>query len=134
MEKNFFISNAVEIDVAGCAYDLHNFYDFKEVKIEVEGKVVSLMFSINAEAFNEKLVGKLLSLKFIGVDYLEFSPSFVPKITHDLEEIGYKNAGDADINWLIDESKSTESDHLLFRFANDEFIRIHSETVYCSTD
>lgn len=133
MDKNFVIDNSVGIEVEGLLYDLHNFYDFKELKVEVIVNAVSLLFSVGAEFEKEqKNKGVAISIKFLDVDYFELSPDFTSRLTQDLEEIGYKNPGDKDIDWLVGEKKSTEADHLLFRFANDEFLRIHAKKAYCS--
>ncbi len=134
MDKNFVVDNAVAIDIEGSLYDLHNFYDFKELNIDAAIKVVSLLFVINSQTVKDRQMYEKVSIKFRGVQYFELSQNFVSKITCDLEEIGYKNPGDMDVDWLIDENKSVESDHIFFRFANDEFIRIYSKEAYCSVD
>lgn len=131
MDKNFVVDNAVAINVEGYLYDLHNFYDFKELNIDAAIKVVSLLFVINSQAAKGKQMKKKVSIKFMGVEYFELSPNFVSMITCDFEEIGYKNPGNMDVDWLVDESKSVESDHLFFRFSNDEFIRVYSKVAYC---
>ncbi len=133
MDKNFVIDNAVGIEIEGRMYDLHNFYDFKELKVDAAANAVSLIFIVNAEFEKEQGDdGKEVSIKFRDVDYFELSSNFASKLTHGLEEIGYKNPGDRDVDWLIGENKSTGGDHLLFRFANDEFLRIHAKKAYCS--
>ncbi|MDX3774721.1 hypothetical protein QE250_11395, partial [Chromatiaceae bacterium AAb-1] len=106
---------------------------FKELKIDLTVNIVSLKFTINAEFEKEqKDGGKEVSIKFLDVDYFELSPNFAGQLTCDLEEMGYKNPGDKDVDWLISENKSTEADHLLFRFSNDEFVRIHAKKAYFS--
>ncbi len=132
MDKNFFIDNAVAIGVEDHLCDLHNFYDFKELKIDACVKAVSLLFVLNVQVEKDKTMQKEVSIKFRGVEYFELSPNFVHKLTCNLEEIGYKNPGDMDVDWLIDENKSEKSDHLFFRFDSDEFIRIYSKTALCS--
>lgn len=120
------------IEINGCVYELHNFYDFRELRVDVGNNVVSLLFSINTKAAKELNDGVVeILIKFQDIDYFEVSPKFASNLTYDLEEIGYKNSDDRDVDWLISENKSTDADHLLFRFVNDEFIRIHAKNSYC---
>lgn len=132
MEKNFVIEDAVAVSVEGRYFDLHNLYDFKELRVEVDTKVVYLSFEINSKFKETAQTDKTLMIKFKGVDYFELSPNFVAKATGDLEEIGYKNPGDMDVDWLINDEKFTKTDHIFFRFGNDEFIRIHSKWALAS--
>ena len=132
MDKNFSIDNAVSIDADDYLCDLHNFYDFTEIRIEASTESVSILFTLNSQFEENGLMQKEVSIKFSGVEYFELSPNFVSKFTRNLEEIGYKNANDKDVDWLINEDKSEKTDHLFFRFETDEFIRIYSKMALCS--
>lgn len=129
MNKNFSIDSAIEIKFEGNLYDLHNRYDFKELKIDVTTHSAKLLFTINNDTTG---YASEISFTFSQIDYFELSSNFTSRLTHELEEMGYKNPEDNNIDWLIKENKSTEKDHLLFRFINDEFLRIHAKSVHCS--
>lgn len=135
MKKNFVLDGAVEVIVDDCLYDLHNSYDFIKLEMDIESKVVVLLFSeADSNRWGRESSSNTLSIKFQGVDYFELSPNFVKNLTVDLDEIGYKSPVDRNVNWLIGENKSSADDHIIFRFTNDEFVRIHAEGVYISHD
>jgi hypothetical protein len=41
-----------------------------------------------------------------------------------IQEIGYKDPDDKDLDWLNDERNFTANSQIIFRFENDEFIRV----------
>ena len=133
MEKNFTIEQAISISCEDQNFDLHNCYDFQELKFEVATKTVTLEFELNKSVSSSGDNSASITLKFTGVDHFELSPQFANYVNHELSEMGYKNPGDTDYDWLIDESKSANSDHIFFRFANDEYIRLHGRWAVIST-
>ncbi len=133
MERNFTIEQAVSVNYEDQCFDLHNCYDFKEFCFEVLTKTVLLKFELNNGVANSNNMARLICLKFSSVDYFELSPQFVNGVNQNLSEIGYKNPDDTDYDWLINESKSTRLDHIFFRLANDEYIRLHSRWAVVST-
>lgn len=124
MKKNFTL-NQISIKFNGYSLDLHNIYDFSGLEINNE-KTVRLIFSINSNFEVDEYKAKKVVIEFIYVDYFRLSDNFVEKITPNLDEIGYKNPDDLDLMWLISEAKSAKKDHIIFRFENGEFVRIHS--------
>lgn len=42
-------------------------------------------------------------------------------------EVGYKAANDHEDEWLMSEEQAGPGDHLLFRFVDDEHIRLYAE-------
>lgn len=129
MKKDFAIEQGIFISHGGQLYDLHNCYDFKELKFEVSTRSVLLRFEPNVSVAGVSSKSKPVVLNFFGVDYFEISECFVSHVNHELSEIGYKNPGDRDHDWLISEDRCTSADHIFFRLANDEFIRLHSRWV-----
>ncbi|ODS22391.1 hypothetical protein AB835_14410 [Candidatus Endobugula sertula] len=133
MEKNFTIEQAISINCEDQNFDLHNCYDFKELKFEVATKTVILAFELNKSISGLDGSATSITFKFTGIDHFELSPQFANYVNHELSEMGYKNPDDTDYDWLVDESKSTNSDHIFFRLANDEYIRLHSCWAVVST-
>jgi len=133
MKKNFVVDSPVEVMVDDCLYDLHNSYDFITLEMDIESKAVILLFS-ETDFNRRESSAKTLSIKFRGVDYFELSPNFVKNFAVDLDEIGYKSPVDRNVDWLIGENKSSADDHMIFRFTNDEFVRIHADGAYISHD
>ena len=114
--------------------DLHNCYDFKELGFEVATKTASLKFEVNKSIDGSGEMMQAIVLKFSGVDHFELSPQFANSVSHYLAEMGYKNPDDSDLDWLVDEGRSTKSDHIVFRLANDEYIRLHSRWALVSSE
>lgn len=126
MEKNFTIEQAVSINYEGQHFDLHNCYDFKKFSFEIGTKTVLLKFELNSEFAGSSAMVRSIIVKFSGVDFFQLSPQFANFVSDNLSEMGYKNPDDMDHDWLVGESKSTKLDHMFFRLANDEYIRLHS--------
>jgi len=68
-----------------------------------------------------------LVLDVNGVDRLELSDGVALGAVCDLEEIGFKNPDDNDLDWLVSESHATGEDHLVFSFGSKEYVRVHGE-------
>jgi hypothetical protein len=71
--------------------------------------------------------GRPLVLDIEGVDRLELSAGVTLGAVCDLDEIGFKNPDDDDLDWLVSESHATSSDHLVFSFGPKEHIRVHGK-------
>jgi hypothetical protein len=126
MDKNYLIDQTNAVSCEGYCIDLHNYYDFIKLDFEVETKSLFLSFILNsAYRITDQKVDNI-TLKFTNVNYFEISSEFVTHINHSLCEVGYKNPDDQDLDWLLDERESNDSDHIVFRFANDQYIRLHS--------
>src|SRR5690606_23154457 len=110
-------------------------YDLIKLEMDIESKAVILLFSeADPNSGRRGRGAKMLSIKFQGVDYFELSQNFVKNLTVDIDEIGYKTPVDRNVDWLVGEDKSSADDHMIFRFTNDEFVRIHAEGAYVSHD
>jgi hypothetical protein len=66
-----------------------------------------------------------LTLDGEGVDYLKLSEGFGTRRTVDVEEFGYKNPGDLDLEWLLREDQATPEDHFIIRLGSDDYVRCH---------
>ena len=122
MDKNFSVAQANEIVHEGCVYDLHNHYDFCELRIFDDCRV-RLAFVRNVDYGADNLSRLLLT--FEGVDYLEISPGFGTRPIHDVLELGYKAPGDRDDAWLMSEEQAGREDHFFIRL-DTSVIRIHA--------
>ncbi|MFT4926262.1 MAG: hypothetical protein ACI8WB_002360 [Phenylobacterium sp.] len=125
MKKNYMIDQAIAVHCETLYFDLHNEYDFKQFNFKVDSKTLSLLFEPNIYASNDnkKLGG--ITMIFSSVDYLEVSHDFVNHVTHSLIEMGYKTPNDKDLDWLITEKNFEADHHVVLRFSNDEYIRLH---------
>lgn len=126
MKKNFEIGQSNEIIKADEIFDLHNLYDFVGIFLKGDSRQLRILFEPNLEHATDE---PPLSFNFEAIDYLEFSPNFGAKIISGLDELGYKNPKDRNIEWLIDEKHSTPEDHLFFRMDGGDFIRVHCQNI-----
>ena len=125
MKKNFLIDQAIALSCGDQYFDLHNRYDFQGFSFDIKTKTMLLKFKRSIEISESK--NCILIIKFFDVDYFELSKSFTLHTTSHLEELGYKSPSDRDHDWLVNENKSTSTDHMFFRFADDQYIRIRSK-------
>jgi len=123
MKIKFVIEQSVEVVGPDFSYDLHNDCDFLGYEYHSCKREVHLNFSFIPHTKN-------LSIVFSNVDYFQTSKSFHSANICCLEEIGFKSPDDHTDEWLLDQSQSESNDHLFFRFEENEFIRIHSESVF----
>ena len=65
-----------------------------------------------------------LALAFEQVHYFQQSPGL--QLPTSIEEIGFKEPNDFDLDWFMERAES-EKDHILFRLEDDEFVRIGAE-------
>jgi len=123
--KNFTVGQANEILSGGKIYDLHNHYDFGGITIASNG-CASVWFTANGEH------GKGLppvTLDMEGIDFLAMSSGVAMGRVRDLDEVGYKQASDQDLNWLLPEQAASDDDHLVLSFGPSDFLRIHAASM-----
>ncbi len=115
--KNFEIGDAVYLSFEGAGRrDLHNDYDFSRVIIDE-----------NVEIHLTRYEGKStehINIRFVDVSYFEIDEVFFREYCVDVEEDGYKEAGDEDMDWLLSEKDYEDGVHFVVRFANDACLRI----------
>jgi hypothetical protein len=125
--RNYSIVNSSAVRSEGKVYDLHNFYDFSSLQIDLANKKLMLIFSV-ANGFVVETNQEVVVLTFGELYYLEFSVDFFVALPCDLAEIGFKKASDFDHDWLNVEPVSNGGDHFFLRFTDDHFIRVGSFT------
>lgn len=123
MDRNFSIGQANELVLDGQLFDLHNCYDFSGIVVMSTGRA-QLWFRPNPE--HTKNVNALV-VDVLGVDVLEITQGVLLGTVCDLDEVGFKNPGDTDLDWLVGERHARGNDHLVFSFGPDEHVRVHGE-------
>jgi hypothetical protein len=121
MNRNFIVGQGNELVLEGRIFDLHNCYDFSGIAI-ASTSCAQLWFKPNPE--HSSNISPLV-LEVHGLSVLELSSGVVLGTVRDLDEVGYKNPGDGDLDWLMSERTATGEDHLVFRFGPSDHIRIH---------
>ncbi|MBS1632569.1 MAG: hypothetical protein JST10_08350 [Bacteroidetes bacterium] len=129
MRKNFKIAQSISIEGEGFYYDLHNNYDFSNLQLSSSNNSVYISFTRKNGGWVPSENPLKLGLLFYGLKLIYFSKNFFINPSTNIEELGYKAIDDENLDWLSQEDKSLSDDHLVFRFDNDEFIRIYAETV-----
>jgi len=125
MKKNFVIGQANELIKEGRIYDLHNSYDFEDMLTGNDDEMV-IVFSPNPIYGNQF---PKISLHIQQLDRIITSPGFDIKNVGDIDEIGYKDRRDYDINWLLDEKQISGMEDLFFRFTSGHYIRLHGKRI-----
>ena len=128
MKKDFVIGQSNELIQNGKIYDIHNHYDVFDIAF-VSKKNLEITFIPNA------VHGKnspAIKLEFVGIDYLELRLNYENESVSDLDEMGYKQCTDQNIEWLLTEEQATDKDHMFFRLGGENFIRVHStQAILC---
>jgi hypothetical protein len=122
MEMDFALDQGNAVIRNGLLYDLHNFYDFAGAAIDGK-KLVTMSFVPNRVHGSGAVP---LTIEFSEIDVFELSPGFAVEDVTDIDEMGFKNPNDQDLDWLLDQRQATPTDHLVFRFAGGHFLRVHA--------
>lgn len=70
-----------------------------------------------------------MKIEFSDIHYFRLDASFFSDDSDDVEELGYKDPADADMDWLLDEDEYVDGAHFVIRFGNDACLRIGSAEV-----
>lgn len=130
MKKNFKVENGVVLDTVMSYWDLHNCYDYIGINIKKtrDTIVVKLFFEKLANFSDSDKNRSLALLQFNSVKTLIMSNSFLTTNSSTVEEIGYKDSGDYDYDWLLTENQANQCSDLVIRLEDDEIFRINSES------
>ncbi len=134
MERNFKVQlNGVEVERQGKLVDVHNFYDLRDVFFSLVGGILSVVFSRNdVKPVAAIELPREIVFSCFGVHHFEISDGVLAGKAEELEEIGFKEPEDNDLDWLATEEQASKTSHVILRFHNDEYIRVGSETAYFS--
>ncbi|RFP64384.1 hypothetical protein D0N36_14440 [Hymenobacter lapidiphilus] len=119
MELAYTIEQSIELHTDGRWVDLHNDYDL--VSALCEGSRAYLHFVKRTADWVKATDPDHLALVFEQIDYFERSQGTL--LPTGIEEIGFKEPEDPDLDWLMGQLEVPEA-HILFRLYGDEYIRI----------
>lgn len=131
MKKQFKIDHSIAIEMDGKYIDLHNFYSFEGFIIDIPKNEVKLKWT-KLEKWDEERGDKYVCIVFENISFFNMSDDFFKVNPKRLEEIGYKECHDFDYDWLNNEYQSKEDYHMVFRFEQDEYLRVYSEKITLS--
>ena len=131
MDKNFVIDLDIALKGDNFYYDLHNFYSIEAMQIDCFSKNIKLKFV--ASIFDhENASCKFIYMTFEGVVYFEIH--HFSTTTKDINELGYKDSNDNDLDWLVPENKSKPNDHIVIRLDYGGYIRIGCKSVHINSE
>lgn len=61
---------------------------------------------------------------FSDVSYVKLSDDYVSEFSNEIEEVGYKESEDHDMDWIMGERNYVDGVHFIMRFTNDSYLRI----------
>ncbi|HKP68703.1 MAG TPA: hypothetical protein VJV05_05430 [Pyrinomonadaceae bacterium] len=127
MNRSFAVPDSIAIQVEDRYLDLHN--DFHLARIgRNEGECeIMLVFEKESGEWVHRTDPAIFHICFNGVTHLKHSFEELDSVPAEVDEIGFKNPDDANYDWLMDEDEAEPTDHLVFRFVNDEYLRIFAK-------
>lgn len=126
MNKNFKVEDSIAIRFNDQYIDLHNFYIFQGFSVSIPKNEIIINWEKSKKWYNEEGYN-FIELTFTNVQFFEMSNNFYIEHPIQLEEIGYKEHSDFDIDWLNYELSIEEDYHIIFRFQGDSFLRIYAD-------
>lgn len=133
MVKKFRIDQSIAIEGTNFYYDLHNNYEFSFLDLSTTDNHTHLHFLRKRDEWVPMDSPENIVIQFLQISHISFSESFFLQPCAEIEELGYKNAEDFDMDWLANENSSNDEFHFIIRFANDEFVRLFCERVEVMT-
>jgi len=120
-------------------YDMHKCYDFA-------GYYLTGPVNKTLKIYFEKVIGswvndrdpQKITIVFHDIQYLKVNLSFHDEAfdsertlsdLNSISEIAFKPANDFDMNWFIEDSNSTEGDHIVFFIDGDNYIRAYADEI-----
>lgn len=125
-------------------YDLHNDYNFSGYYLSgAVNKVLKIHFEKVIGSWVKDSDPQKISIVFHGISYLKVNLSFYDeafdsdKTLSDLNgisEIAFKPPNDFDMDWFVENSESTEENHIVFFIDSDNYIRAYAEEISITLD
>ena len=129
MRKNFTIDKSVYIlnELQHKYYDLHNNYHFHQCAIIPSNATIILIWIRLDREWIQDDQPKEVVINFKKISFFKLSDNILNDRVVQIQEMGYKMSDDNDLDWLDNEEHFSDECHMIFRFENDEFIRIQAE-------
>ena len=122
MELSYTLDQMIALQSGTSYLDLHN--DYELVSAQHDGARCYLHFVKRTAVWVKVPDPSHLVLVFEQVHYFQQSAGM--QLPTSIEEIGFKEPNDFDVDWFMERPEG-EKDHILFRFEEDQFIRIGAE-------
>ena len=119
MKLTYTLDQMIALQSGTGYFDLHN--DYELVSAQHDDTRCYLHFTKRTAEWVKVPNPTHLALAFEQVQYFQQSEGL--HLPTNIEEIGFKQLNDFDIDWFM-ESPESEEDHILFRLEDDQFIRI----------
>lgn len=134
MNKNFRIINSILVKTDNESFDLHNNYDFLGYR-KLSNQMVILSWIKAKGDWVSSDSAELVEFIFCEVERFETSEKLAieSKSSDTIEDIGYLESKDKDVSCLKREENANGNDQLIFRFDDDEWIRVFSKDVLVTT-
>jgi hypothetical protein len=129
MTKNFIIDKAIYLLFNSKYYDLHNHYLLECIILNPLEKKIKLSWVKRNKSLISSENDIIIEMIFTGASYFQLSSNFISNSINTIQEIGYKDPQDFDLDWLNYEIHFHEKQHIFLRFEDDEFIRIYAENI-----
>lgn len=143
MKTNFTFSNdRIGIEHNGQYIDLHNVYLIDNIQFLTNSSFSILVSFIGINEYLDNSYPKHVQLRFDGViRFKMYGNDVLPlrKAKLGLEEYGFKDRNDQDMDWLMEVISSPNQDIILRLYLDDTergeeiILRIHANKITCNT-
>lgn len=121
--KNFVVVGAVHLSIDGGEIrDFHNTFDFSGVCLDFAERIIEYKFTPYKNEHNDSI-----DIQFSGVNYFQFTENPFTENPTEVEELGYKELGDDNLDWIAGEVDYSEGMHFVVRLGNDSCLRIGAD-------
>jgi hypothetical protein len=128
MQLTYALDQFIALQSGKHYFDLHN--DYELVSALRDSDRCYLHFVKRTAKWVKVPDPSHLSLVFEHVQYFQQSQGLL--LPTSVQEIGFKEANDLDVDWFM-KLPEAETDHILFRLEDAQFIRIGAETSFLLT-
>ena len=128
MKLNYTLDQFIALQSGKGYFDLHN--DYELVSAQRDGTQCYLHFVKRTATWVKVPDPSHLALVFEQVQYYQQSEGL--QLPNSIQEIGFKEPNDLDVDSFM-ELPEAETDHILFRLEDDQFIRIGATASFLLT-
>jgi hypothetical protein len=128
MKRNFSTYGGVVLQINNNSFDTHNDYSFDQFTINVIEKGFTIYFKKKAEKRVDRKLPMTFSIDFDYFTLLKISGNFMSSDNLTIDQIGYKDKNDFDIDWLIEDENFNDDLDLIIRLVDNDYLRINAKT------